>query len=440
MPHPPGTIAIPTGDTCRFNDFWMYVAGLRAPEGSVKIKKTGANVADNLNVIVLEARGEWVWLIGDDHTFPVDIIERLLDHHVDIVAPLCLRRAPPYDTVISTRPDSDRPRGIVPLKECRGLMPVHAVGTAGMLIRKRVFERLAYPWFELGQIESHLMSEDVYFCEKARKAGFEVYVDCDLTMGHIGTYDVKPVLVDGHWQIGIELGNGVRVALEPDQVREEFQKNLRMSPLEFDAWRATYATMTDDAQRAFHTRVQQHYPAQAHGHIEPIRPVVTGARVLEVGGWDGGTAAACLRDDPSIRSWVNVEWTREAAETPATVDTRYTVKTPDAFRWWRNTAPLDREVGVLSHVIEHLSREDAADLMEWMVASGVRAFYIEAPLPETGAADWAGYLGTHVYEGSWATVTADLAALGFTLDSQVRVGEDRYPVLASVYRHQGASA
>ena len=35
-------------------------------------------------------------MIGDDHAFLPDMIERLVLHDVDVVAPLCLQRASPF--------------------------------------------------------------------------------------------------------------------------------------------------------------------------------------------------------------------------------------------------------------------------------------------------------------------------------------------------------
>lgn len=62
------------------------------------------------------------------------------------------------------------------------------VGTAFMVIKRGVFEKIAYPWFVAHRynlngctIES---GEDIGFCFKARDAGFKVWVDPRVKIGH----------------------------------------------------------------------------------------------------------------------------------------------------------------------------------------------------------------------------------------------------------------
>lgn len=430
--HPFGTIAVPHGEGNRYSEFWIALAQVTAPEGTLKALKPGGNVAANLNDIVRHMVGDWIWLIGDDHTFEPDVIWRLLEHDVDIVAPLCLRRKPPFQTVISTAPEGETGRQILPLKACRGLMPVHAVGTAGMLVRRRVFETMADPWFELGQIRSWEFGEDIHFCEKARKAGFEIYVDSDTVIEHMDAFRIKPSNEGGRWMLRFGLPNGLSIALDPDEVERACEQ---LGVAEFDEWRARYATMTDDEQRAFYAACARQYPTQAHGDLAGIQAFTAGATsVVEVGGWTGTHAAACLAADPTIGAWTNIEWTKAAAERAETTDPGYRVVVPERFRWWPlASAPAPGSRVVLSHVIEHLSADDLHGLLTWL-AETADAFYIEAPLPEIGVADWSGYLGTHMYAGAWNDIDVLMTALGFQRESRTVVGQDRYPIAATIYR------
>ena len=64
----------------------------------------------------------------------------------------------------------------------------------GMLMIKRaVFEKLRKPWFETCYREEHddWLGEDVYFCIRAREAGFGIWVDHDLSkqVTHQGIYE-----------------------------------------------------------------------------------------------------------------------------------------------------------------------------------------------------------------------------------------------------------
>ena len=68
------------------------------------------------------------------------------------------------------------------------------------MIRRAVFERVAFPWFDFeyrgdrGSFETAVeWGEDIYFCEKAVEAGFEVWCRLDCIVQHAGEhlYDVR---------------------------------------------------------------------------------------------------------------------------------------------------------------------------------------------------------------------------------------------------------
>lgn len=71
-------------------------------------------------------------------------------------------------------------------------IPVGAVGFGCVLIKREVFEKVSYPWFEWHEPPNP--SEDFFFCEKARNAGFEIKVITDVKFSHIGLMKVK---IDG---------------------------------------------------------------------------------------------------------------------------------------------------------------------------------------------------------------------------------------------------
>jgi hypothetical protein len=61
-----------------------------------------------------------------------------------------------------------------------------------MLIKKGVIEKIQYPWFESERLEHKqyidICSEDVSFCKKILKAGFEIYLDTTIRVGHLKTH------------------------------------------------------------------------------------------------------------------------------------------------------------------------------------------------------------------------------------------------------------
>lgn len=85
-----------------------------------------------------------------------------------------------------------------------GLLRVERVGTGFMLIRRHVFERLEadHPewrffvntenthhtaFFDFKQTPDGYIGEDYLFCDRAREAGFAVWIDPDINLGHFGS-------------------------------------------------------------------------------------------------------------------------------------------------------------------------------------------------------------------------------------------------------------
>lgn len=68
----------------------------------------------------------------------------------------------------------------------KGLQKCDAVGCAGMLIRRGVFEKLDQPYFKFVYDKQGLLmnGEDFDFCERIKKAGVEVYACCDMVQTH----------------------------------------------------------------------------------------------------------------------------------------------------------------------------------------------------------------------------------------------------------------
>ncbi|GAI93114.1 unnamed protein product, partial [marine sediment metagenome] len=53
-------------------------------------------------------------------------------------------------------------------------------GAGFLLVKREVFEKLPYPWFSFEK-----GGEDLYFCDKARENGFEIWADMSVLLGHL---------------------------------------------------------------------------------------------------------------------------------------------------------------------------------------------------------------------------------------------------------------
>jgi hypothetical protein len=128
-----------------------------------------------------------ILFIDDDHYFPFDTADALLAHNKPIVAANYTSRSDPI------RPLSLRDGKRLYSKGRSGLERVDQAPGGVMMIETRVFEALAFPWFKtewIGPKEEDWQSDDYYFCDKARAAGFEIFIDHDLSqeIGHVGEH------------------------------------------------------------------------------------------------------------------------------------------------------------------------------------------------------------------------------------------------------------
>lgn len=211
-PHLGGTIGIISGDLSRFPSFYVSLMNIQVPAGSCWSWIRGNGIAQNRNMVVRDMQGEWIWFLDDDQTFEPDTLLRLLNREVDIIQPLIATRKPPFYPYGYNRGEKGYGGGDWPSVPPTGIREWDAVGTGGTLIRRRVFDKIADPWFEEGAEDKETLGEDLYFMTKARRLGFKCFVDSDVRMGHITTAEVWPAQTnEGKWCIDLDLSGGVRI-------------------------------------------------------------------------------------------------------------------------------------------------------------------------------------------------------------------------------------
>lgn len=178
----------------------MHMLQLHTPLNRVvrHIYQQGQEVGDARNAIVERALGfrgmlgecvSHVMFVDDDVLIPPDAVARLLAHKRPIIAGLYYAKTPAEQPLIL----GDRYEGVETnwtpgdVVECAG----HGMGCT--LIERRVFEALEPPWFKTTRDNTEtpegvgvhwFQSEDMYFLERARKAGFAPAVDTGLFCWH----------------------------------------------------------------------------------------------------------------------------------------------------------------------------------------------------------------------------------------------------------------
>lgn len=244
-PFTQGTVAITTADLARFSVFSECLIGLLAYSSSVGengliadlVWQKGSNITGNLNEAAAKVQGDWMWTMGDDHFFAVDLLEQLLSHNVDVVAPHCLVRSAPFLPVVYSGEEED------PVVEGThivhmdlppgGLVEVYAVGGAGLLVKKHVLDAIGQKYGhecrgckgkgQMGEepclycdgkgfvpvyFETYgKQNEDLEFCRKIRECGFKIHCDTSALLGHIGNMVVAPGWhEDFGWGVKMYLG------------------------------------------------------------------------------------------------------------------------------------------------------------------------------------------------------------------------------------------
>ena len=225
--HSPGLIAYLIHDLARFDDFYQSLMSTLVPEGSLTHRAKGADIVAKLNdsiEMMYKHNLNWIWFLGDDHTWDQSLLVKLLERNLDVVVPLCARRAPPFSpTLFKNEQDAQVPGAWkvlnwTELPTSNDLLKVEGrVGTAGMLIRKRVLDKVGFPWFEIGKECSFLLQEDMYWCRKVQEAGFDIYCDLKNTIDHICVGKVRPAFVNGKWGLQWDFGQGVAITLFPEE-------------------------------------------------------------------------------------------------------------------------------------------------------------------------------------------------------------------------------
>jgi hypothetical protein len=183
------------------------------PEGLINTK--GSIIPKSRNTLVAQAQAmkmDYLLFLDSDMMFPQHTLARLLAHDKDIVGAAYVQRVKPYALLAKIL---GRDRQLVQ----SGIHEVAGLPTGCLLIKMDVFDKLKKPYFRTPAIEEgqtlrealaattdgdaiaeqfqHLcvddgmpkiLGEDYYFCAAARAAGFQIWMDIDLTyqVEHVG--------------------------------------------------------------------------------------------------------------------------------------------------------------------------------------------------------------------------------------------------------------
>ena len=121
-----------------------------------------------------------------DQVYPIDTIPKLLKHDLPIVHGQVHRRYPPFDPLMYEGEIGNFKSKVD--YEDGELVEVDASGTGCVLYQTKVFQTISPPWFKFVKDpnKNHdVIGEDIWFCKKAKEAGYKIYVDTDVEVVHL---------------------------------------------------------------------------------------------------------------------------------------------------------------------------------------------------------------------------------------------------------------
>lgn len=210
--HGPGTIGFSVGEIVRYIGFVVSLQRCWRPEGTTSSYGQSVSIPENMNTIIrgMPPQSEWLWIQSDDHLWHDDALRRLLDRDVDVVVPLIIRRSPPFIPIVNTDMTSLGHRAFAYSElPTEGMFEVYSAGSGGMLIRRHVLDAIIdmQGHDRVFEVEAgDKLAEDYVLCRKIREAGFTIWCDADVVMGHQAVFAVWPEARDGKWALRFDMG------------------------------------------------------------------------------------------------------------------------------------------------------------------------------------------------------------------------------------------
>lgn len=152
-------------------------------------------LANARNSLVQQAQFEGcrqLFMMDTDQIYPPDTLTKLMSHKKDVCGVRVHRRYPPFDPIFLRK---DKEKGYWRISDeemfSGNLVEVDATGTGALLFNMEIFDKIEDPWFKFTIDSTGRTGEDIYFCEKAKDAGFQIFVDTSIEVEHLATIAVN---------------------------------------------------------------------------------------------------------------------------------------------------------------------------------------------------------------------------------------------------------
>ncbi len=147
-----------------------------------------------------ETKREYIWFIDSDIIFDEHHVSLAMESDEPILAGIYCKKSKGIEPCINTLPNHIE-------TECGGYQEIARAGTGFLRIHRSVLEKMKdcgednpnwskhytnhgqdeWDFFQVGVVNKEYLSEDWYFCDKARALGFKVMLDTRIQLRHEGS-------------------------------------------------------------------------------------------------------------------------------------------------------------------------------------------------------------------------------------------------------------
>ena len=166
----------------------------------------GYSISQIRNLIAEWAkRYDYLFSVDSDIVVPKDALKKMITADKDIVSGMYIQRIPDTYTLELYMVNENGGLSNIPhelISQHNELVEIAGCGFGCVLIKGEVFRTMEYPHFYYQSALDHkdTVSEDIYFCKKARDLNFKIWVDTTIKCDHIGStrFKIKENVVESH--------------------------------------------------------------------------------------------------------------------------------------------------------------------------------------------------------------------------------------------------
>lgn len=190
-------MAVPLATSYIRTDCVQSFYNMRIPENiELKIEFiNGYSAARARNLaccIAIDEGFDEILFVDSDQIIPPDTLEKLLVMNTSIQAGWSMMNVADQRTNISVYDPTRMFYDFILHKDLpEGIIEVDAIGFAAILIKTDILKKIQYPYFRYVEYPNRTtLSEDLYFCDMARRNGIRIFCDTSLRILHSKTINI----------------------------------------------------------------------------------------------------------------------------------------------------------------------------------------------------------------------------------------------------------